>query len=73
MYSCELGLNVNRSTSENMSVWRSVVGAATGRDIKLRSRARLSFPLLFANAMKNPVLLLDVPRDDGSAVGGAAC
>ena len=56
-----------------MSVWRGVVGAATGRDIKLRSRARLSFPLLFANAMKNPVLLLDVPRDDGSAVGGAAC
>jgi hypothetical protein len=73
-YSCELGRNVNRSTSENTFVWRGVVVDAAGAGAGCAIGLAFSFPLRLAKALKKPVLdVASFPRDDGPAVGvGAA-
>jgi hypothetical protein len=73
-YSCELGRNVNRSTSENTFVWRGVV-EAPGAVVDCAVGFAFSFPPRLAKALKNPVLdvAASFPRDDGPAVGAAGC
>jgi hypothetical protein len=67
-YSCELGRNVNRSTSENTFVWRGDVVDVTRGAAAAGLGAAFSFPLRLANALKNPVLDVGGARDDGPAV-----
>lgn len=69
-YSCELGRNVNRSTSENTFVWRGDVVDATrvAAAAVLGTALAFSFPLRLAKALKKPVLDVAAARDDGPAV-----
>jgi hypothetical protein len=70
-YSCELGLNVNRSTKENTFVWRVVVvvGVTAETGNTAATELAFSFPLRLAKALKKP----ELPREDGPAARTDCC